>query len=165
MWINDDDRASWAFVEGSISVSASILLAYAISVCDGCHNLPVIGFFKELTELDSGVLIAGMALLFPTALGFFVGAKMVFGAYRSYRRWRDEQLARLEAANEAARAEGRAESQAEALAEGIDLGQQMGRESERERIRQMLEQQGLLTPETERILSNRSDSSEPDDEA
>ncbi len=73
MRFTDDDRASWAFVEGSISVSASILIAYAISGCGGCAGLPFIGFFKTLTNQDDGVIITGMALLFPTAFVFYVG--------------------------------------------------------------------------------------------
>ncbi|MCY3690796.1 MAG: hypothetical protein OXI54_13080 [Chloroflexota bacterium] len=138
MKFTDDDRASWAFVEGSISVSASILIAYAIAKCAGCAGLPVIGFFKNLTEQDNGVIITGMALLFPTAFAFYVGVKMVFAAYRDYKRWRDDWLKR-------ARTEGRTE------------GRQEGRESERERIRKELDQQGILTPEAERILSDESE--------
>ena len=47
--------APWAFVEGSVSVTASILYATAISWCDGCGGWPVIGFFKKLTEQEDGV--------------------------------------------------------------------------------------------------------------
>ena len=135
MRFTDDDRASWAFVEGSISVSASILIAYAVARCNGCSGAPIVGFFKNLTEQDSGVIITGMALLFPTALVFYLGAKMVFAAYREYKRWRDDWL-------QAARAE--------------------GRESERKRIKQELAEQGILTPEAERILSGDSDQDKSD---
>ena len=65
----------WAFVEGSISVSASILMADAIARCDRCGGWPVISYFKRLTEQDDGVIIAGMALLFPTALVFYLGSR------------------------------------------------------------------------------------------
>jgi hypothetical protein len=75
MRLTDDDRASWAFVEGSISVSASILIAYAMARCNGCVGLPVIGFFETLTEQDGGVIITGMALLFPTAFAFYLGGQ------------------------------------------------------------------------------------------
>ena len=116
MRFTDDDRASWAFVEGSISVSASILIAYAISRCGGCAGLPVIGFFKTLVSQDDGVIITGMALLFPTAFVFYVGVKMVFAAYRDYKRWREawQQEIRKE-----------------------------GRDAERERIRQELQKHGI----------------------
>ena len=130
MRFTDDDRASWAFVEGSISVSASILIAHAISRCGGCAGLPVIGFFKTLVSQDDGVIITGMALLFPTAFVFYVGVKMVFAAYRDYKRWREawQQEIRKE-----------------------------GRDAERERIRQQLQKHGIPAPEIERILSGESD--------
>lgn len=86
MGFSDDDRASWAFVEGSISVTTSILLANAAGKCGSCAGLPVVGFFKSLTEQEDGVIIAGMALLFPTAFAFYLGVKMVFAAYRDYKK-------------------------------------------------------------------------------
>ena len=132
---NDDDRASWAFVEGSISVTGSILIAYAISRCDRCAGVPVISFFKKLTEQEDGVLIAGMALLFPTALAFYLGAKVVFAAYREYRTWRD---ARIE------------QTRKEALKEG--------RDEERARQKRELAAQGItLPPEAENILYREDD--------
>ena len=135
MAFNDDDRASWAFVEGSISVTGSILIAYAISRCDRCAGVPVISFFKKLTEQEDGVLIAGMALLFPTALAFYLGAKVVFAAYREYRTWRD---ARIE------------QTRKEALKEG--------RDEERARQKRELAAQGItLPPEAENILYREDD--------
>ena len=87
--------APWPFVEGSISVTASILAADALASCDQCRSWPVIGFFKKLTEQEDGVIIAGMALLFPTALGFYLGGKMVFSAYyESKRRYQEHQARR-----------------------------------------------------------------------
>ena len=118
MMFNDDDRASWAFVEGSISVTGSILIAYAISRCDRCAGVPVISFFKKLTEQEDGVLITGMALLFPTALAIYLGAKVVFAAYREYRTWRD---ARIKQARKEAREEERARQKRELAARGITL--------------------------------------------
>ena len=162
MWFNDDDRASWAFVEGSISVSASILIAYAIAKCDRCGAWPVIGFFKNLTEQDSGILIAGMALLFPTAFIFYLGVKMVFAAYRDYKRWREEQVQRMAAAREEAREKGRVEGREAGRAEGREAGRAEGRAegsaAERLRIKRELTERGLsLDPEIERILSGESD--------
>ena len=122
MAFNDDDRASWAFVEGSISVTGSILIAYAISRCDRCAGIPVISFFKKLTEQEDGVLITGMALLFPTALAIYLGAKVVFAAYREYRTWRDARIeqARKEAREDAIKEE-RARQKRELAARGITL--------------------------------------------
>lgn len=138
MRITDDDRAPWAFVEGSISVSASILIAYAISRCGGCAGLPVIGFFKNLSSQDDGIIITGMALLFPTAFVFYVGVKLVFAAYRDYKRWRDNALK---------------EAREEGLAAGRKKGREEGREEERARLRLELEARGVtLDPEHEREL-------------
>lgn len=146
MWFSDDDRASWAFVEGSVSVSASIVTAYAIAKCDRCGGWPVIGWLKRLTEQEDGVLITGMALLFPTAVAFYLGVKMVYGAYRDYRRWRDARSQERAAERERDRAEGRAEGIAEGIAEG--------RAAERIRLRRELAERGIaLPPEAETILS------------
>ena len=170
MWFNDDDRASWAFVEGSISVSASILMAYAISRCGGCGGWPVIGFFKRLTEQEDGVLIAGMALLFPTAIAFYLGVKMVFAAYRGYRSWREARLEQME--------QMRAEERAKALEEGKELGLeageerglQLGREmgvaegatAERERLQRAFAERGIaLPPEAEKILAGEPEGYSP----
>ena len=167
MWFTDDDRASWAFVEGSISVSASVLMAHAISKCERCGGWPVIGFFKNLTEQDGGVLIAGMALLFPTAFCFYLGVKMVFAAYRDYKRWREELVARMEEARRVARMEGRQEGRLEGRLEGRQEGRQEGRLEgrqegrleERARLQRELQDLGIsLTPETERELFGESGS-------
>lgn len=127
----DDNGAPWAFVEGSISVTASIIMADAIARCDRCGGWPVIGYFKRLTEQEDGVLIAGMALLFPTALAIYLGGKMVFSAYKEYKRWwEDYQEERLE----------------------------QGREAERARIKRELKEQGVtLPPEAEKILFGEPD--------
>jgi hypothetical protein len=131
----NDGSAPWAFVEGSISVTASILLADVIARCSRCGGQPVIGYFKRLTEQEDGVIIAGMALLFPTALAFYLGGKMVFSAYRDYKRWRD-------AWREEMREEGREE----------------GREEERARQKRALEELGVtLPPEAEKILFGETD--------
>jgi len=127
----------WAFVEGSISVSASILIADAIARCGRCGGWPIISYFKRLTEQEDGVIIAGMALLFPTALVFYLGVKMIFSAYRDYKRW-------WEAYQE----------------ERLEQGREEGREAERARIKRELTESGLsLDPEIERILSG-----EPNDD-
>ena len=175
MWFSDDDRASWAFVEGSISVSASIVMAYAISQCDRCGGWPVIGFLKRLTEQEDGVLIMGMALLFPTAIAFYLGGKMVFGAYREYRSWREARMKEHEAALASERAEGRQEGvaaerirlQRELAERGIALppeaekilsGEPNMIAAERARVRREFAARGIaLPPEAEKILSGESD--------
>ena len=81
------------------------------------------------------MIIAGMALLFPTAFVFYLGVKMVFAAYREYRKWRDARV-------QAARDEGRAE----------------GRDEERARMKRELKEQGIsLPPEAEQALFGETD--------
>ena len=127
--------APWAFVEGSISVTASILTADAIARCERCGDWPIIGFFKKLTEQEDGVIIAGMALLFPTALAFYLGGKMVFSAYYEYKR-------RWEAY----------------LEERFEEGREEGRKAERARQKRALEERGVtLPPEAEKILFDDTD--------
>ena len=115
--LNADEGNStpWPFVEGSIYVSASILMANAIARCAGW---PVIGFFKNLTEQEDGVIIAGMALLFPTALVSYLGVKMVYAAYKDYKKWRD---AWIKQAREEGRAEERARQKRELAEQGVSL--------------------------------------------
>ncbi len=132
---DDSNGTPWVFVEGSISVSASILMANAVAGCGGCRGWPIIGFFKNLTEQEDGVIITGMALRFPTALAFYLGGKMVFAAYRDYKRWRNAWIER-------ARREGREE----------------GREDERARLKRELTERGVaLDPEAEQALFGESD--------
>lgn len=192
MWFNDDDRASWAFVEGSISVSASILMANAIARCGGCGGWPVLGFFKRLTEQEDGVLIAGMALLFPTAIAFYLGVKMVFAAYRGYRSWREARLEQIEQMRAEAREKGHEEGKERGrelgLAEGQERGLEMGRElgleegkerglerglemgremgvtAERDRVQRAFAERGIaLPPEVEKILAGEPEAQFPND--
>lgn len=166
MIFTDDDRASWTFVEGSISVSASILIADGIARCSRCADWPIIGFFKKLTEQEDGVIIAGMALLFPTAFAFYLGVKMVFAAYREYRNWREAREASIKQAEADARAaghaegraEGRAEGHLEGRAEGHGEGYAEGRNAERDRLKREFAARGIsLPPEAERILHDEPD--------
>ena len=139
---DSESAAPWVFVEGSISVSASILMADAIARCDRCGGWPIISYFKRLTEQEDGVIIAGLALLFPTALVFYLGVNMIFSAYRDYKRWREVALIE-------ARDEGRQEGRDEGRQEGRDEG----REAERARVKRELKEQGVtLPPEAEKIL-------------
>ncbi len=139
MMNSDGNRTTWRFLDGSISVSASILLANAVSKCDSCGGLPVIGLIKRLTEQDDGVLIAGTALLFPVAVILYGGINMVFMAYAEYRRKRDARIREREALLEKARNE--------------------GEEAFLERIRQMSRERNVsLTPEVEQLLSDASNS-------
>ncbi len=84
-----------------------------------------------------------MALLFPTALVFYSGVKMVFSAYKEYKRWREAwQHELLE--------EGRQE--------GRQKGRQEGQQAERARIKRELAEKGVtLSPEAEQVLFGETD--------
>ncbi len=80
-----------------------------------------------------------MALLFPTALVFYLGVKMIFSAYRDYKRWWEAY-------------------QEERLEQGREEGREEGRKAERARQKRALEECGVsLDPETEKILFGESE--------
>lgn len=136
---NGDSAAPWAFVEGSISITASIVMADAIARCSRCDGWPLVSYFKRLTEQEDGVIIAGMALLFPTALTIYLVGKMVFSAYREYKRWWESY-------------------KEERFEQGRQEGRQEGREEERARMKRDLAERGVsLEPEAERILFGEND--------
>lgn len=125
-----DSAAPWAFVEGSISITVSIVMVDAIARCSRCDGWPPVSYFKRLTEQEDGVIIAGMALLFPTALTIYLGGKMVFSAYREYKRWWESYKE-----------------------ERFEQGRQEGRQEERARMKRDLAERGVsLEPEAEQIL-------------
>ncbi len=124
METNDGSGPAWRFVDGSVSVSMSMLVAVALNNCVFCEKLNVLGFLKELTSREDGTIIVATLLLFPTTVAIYGGFKMFFAA--------------KEAVEKKARERGRRE----------------GRREERERISKVLEQQGVpLSPELVRVLS------------
>ncbi len=128
METNDSSRPAWRFVDGSVSVSMSMLVAVALNNCAFCEKLTVLGFLKELTNREDGTIIVATLLPFPTTVAIYGGFKMFFAA--------------KEAIEKKARERGRKE----------------GRREERERICKILEQQGVpLTPELVRTLSSEPD--------
>ena len=145
--------APWPFVEGSISVTASVLAANAVSKCEVCGIWPVIAFFRRLTEQEDGVIISGMALLFPTALIFYLEGKMVFSAFYETRRRYQEHQARRDALMEKMQRKARAEAR-KARAEAWEEG----REAERSRQKRELAERGIsLSPEAESALFGEND--------
>ena len=137
---NPDSRLSWRIFDGSVSVSASMLLSVLISRCDACAGIPVIGFLKELTGQEDGIIIVATLLLFPTTAALYGVFRMFFAA--------------KEAVEKKAMARGHQAGRQEGRQEGI----QEGRKGERERIRKAFAEQGVtLTPEMERILSREYD--------
>ena len=102
----DENRGWWRFFDGSVSVSASMLVAVLISKCAQCDELPVISLLKALTNEDSGIIIVATMLLFPVTLVMYGGAKLIFAAKQAVQR---EARERLKKQREEGRAEGRAE--------------------------------------------------------
>ena len=95
---NDDgSRAWWRFFDGSVSVSASMLLAVLIDGCQLCDGLPLLNALKGLTEREDGVIIVATLLLFPTTVVLYGGAQVIFAAKeavekRAMKRGREEAL-------------------------------------------------------------------------
>ena len=129
---NPDSRLSWRIFDGSVSVSASMLLSVLISRCDACAGIPVIGFLKELTGQEDGIIIVATLLLFPTTAALYGVFRMFFAAKEAVEK--------------------------KAMARGRQEGIKEGRKGERERIRKEFAEQGVtVTPEMERILSREYD--------
>lgn len=125
----------WGLVDGSISVSGSMLLAVLINNCHSCAEVWFIGPFleilKDLSDKNAGVIVLGTLLLFPTTLTFYGGLKMWFAAKEAVEK--------------------------KAMEKGRLVGLQEGRKEERKRISQALERQGIaITPEIARILDDDS---------
>ena len=80
METNDNNRSLWRFIDGSLSITVSMAIAVLISRCQSCAGIWGIGFLKELTEQDDGVIILATLLLFPTTLALYGVLQMWFAA-------------------------------------------------------------------------------------
>ena len=119
----ETSRVSWGVIDGVASVSGSMAASVAINRIDFSVSLPVIGFLKELSHAEDGVVIVATLLLLPTAVLLYGGSKLIFAAKEAVEK--------------------------KAVARGI----QIGRQEEQERIRQVLASTGVqLTPVQEQAL-------------
>ena len=133
---NTPDLSLWRFLDGTASISASMLLSVAVNVCASCNDIPVLGQLEALTNREDGIIITATLLLFPATVALYGVLRMFFAA--------------KQAAERKARERGRREGIQEGLQEGIRAGQR----TERERINAALEQHGVeLTPELAKILA------------
>ena len=133
-------RLGWRFFDGSVAISASMLLAILLRGCVGCGGLPVLGHLHMLTGWDDGVIIVATLLLFPAAATLYGGAAVFFAA--------------REAVQNHYRERGRQE--------GLQEGQKAGQKAERERIRKEAAERGIaITPELAKILAGESEASAP----
>ena len=144
----ETSRVSWGVIDGVASVSGSMAASVAINRIDFSTSLPVIGFLKELSHAEDGVVIVATLLLLPTAVLLYGGSKVIFAAKEAVEK---KAVARgIQIGRQAGHVEGKEEGRAEGRVEG----RAEGRQEERERIRRELAAAGLqLTPEQERVLS------------
>ena len=89
----------WIFLDGSVSISFSMLLALLLNA-GWCDGVPALGWLAEVTRRDNGVIIVATLLLFPCTLLLYGGLKMFFAAKeaverRAHRRGRREERARI----------------------------------------------------------------------
>ena len=129
---NDEQRSTWRFFDGSVSISVSMLLAVLVDGCAPCSRLPVLSLLKNLTEREDGIIIVATLLLFPTTAALYGGFTVFFAA--------------KEAVERRAKEKGRQE------------GIQAGRQAERDRIGKVLAEAGVtLTPELTRKLAGEDE--------
>lgn len=134
--MNENQRSIiWGFVDGSISISGSMLLAVLISHCQSCGGIWPLAFLQELSEKNTGLVVVATLLLFPTAVAVYGGLKMWFAAKEAVEK---KAMAK-------GRVEGRAAGRAEGIEEGLEKGRaegrQEGQQDERERLGQALAQE------------------------
>ena len=116
----DGNRPGWRFVEGSVSVSVSTLLAILLSEC-ACAGLPVLGYLAGLTGRDDGVIIVATLLLFPTTLALYGGFAVFYAAKEFV-----EKRARRKGRAEGRQAE-RERISREAAAEGVEISPELAK--------------------------------------
>ena len=75
----------WFFLDGSASISFSMLLALLL-YAGWCDGLPVLGWLAEVTRRDNGVIIVASLLLFPCTLVLYGGLRMFFAAKEAVER-------------------------------------------------------------------------------
>ena len=133
---NENNRPTWRFFDGSVSISVSMLLAVLLASCQGCRSVPLLDYLGILTGKDDGVIIVATLLLFPTSLALY-GVLIMFFAAKEFVEKRAAQRGRQM---------------------GREEGREEGRLAERERIQRELEARGVtVTPELAGILAGQSE--------
>ena len=130
----------WIFLDGSVSISFSMLLALLLNAgwCDGA---PALGWLAEVTRRDNGVIIVATLLLFPCTLLLYGGLKMFFAA--------------KEAVERRAFQRGQRAGIDQSINEGTDRGISRGRRQERARIAEILADEGTtVSPRLARYLAD-----------
>lgn len=96
METNEGNRSLWRFIDGSLSITASMAIAVAISYCQSCTGLWGPEFLKGLTEKDDGVIILATLLLFPTTVALYGALQMWFAAKEAVEKRVAERVRRQE---------------------------------------------------------------------
>lgn len=131
---NDNNRSLWRFIDGSASITFSMLIAVAINNCAFCAEIWGIGFLKSLSDREDGVIILATLLLFPATVALYGVLQMFFAAKEAVEKRATER--------------------------GRRVGRREGRREERERIVKALADHGVtLPPEVAKMLDNASDES------
>ena len=119
--MDDINRGLLRIIDGTASVSVSMLLAALLKVWTGAAHWPVIGQLHQMTRWEDGVIIVATLLVFPTALTIWGGTELFFHA-------RERVKQKFETRG---------------IEKGIDIGVERGRREERERIDKILKEQGI----------------------
>ena len=160
----DSARGVWRFLDGSVSISISMILAVALNHCWFCAGTPGLGFLYQLTNRNDGIIIVATMLLLPTTAVMYGGFKMYFAAKEQYERRKAERLRQEEERKaellrqEAARARQDRRRERQARRRDRDNARQEGAQEERQRISNLLAEHGVaLPPELARSLAGDTD--------
>ena len=133
----DDERGNfnrpllWFFLDGSASISFSMLLALLL-YAGWCDGLPVLGWLAEVTRRDNGVIIVASLLLFTCTLVLYGVLTMFFAAKETAERRARRRTLR-----------------------DINLGINRGRRQEQDRIVKLLAKHGVaVSPELARDMAD-----------
>ena len=149
----DSVRGVWRFLDGSVSISISMILAVALNHCWFCADVPALGFLHGLTNRNDGIIIVATMLLLPATAVIYGGAIVFFAAKEQYERRKAERLRQ-----EAARARQDRRRERQARRRDRDNARQEGAQEERQRISNLLAEHGVaLPPELARSLAGDTD--------
>lgn len=131
--MDNTTRGLWRIFDGSVSISASMLLAALLKAWTGAADLPGIALLHQMTRWEDGVIIVATILLFPTTTALWGGSELFFMAKERVENRYKKKYEKIY--TERGREEGREE--------GRKLGIEEGRRLERERLRQAMQERGI----------------------